>query len=342
MSWPTRSVSDCALEHRAHAFGDRELDLEPVREIAQHGRRRQPLDDHADLRGRLLRARAARDELARATVPARRRPARHDEVAHPGEAGERVRPGAGRLGEPPHLREAARDERRLRVVAEREPVRAARGQRDDVLRRRAQLDAGDVVAHVDAEEDGVHGDLNPHRELEVVARDDGGGRKPADDLVGDVRPGENGDGTIPDERREARAGRRVEALREAEDRRVAGQLPRRPRRRRGSEPRRRRARRRRSARRRSSRPRCRRAAPPSRSAGCGRSRLIASACSGSRAASVTSCPLSRRRHAAAVPHDPAPTTTALTRRSRSRWRRGRLRARTARAARSRPSSRSRA
>ena len=57
-----------------------------------------------------------------------------------------------RLGEPRHLGEPARDERRLRVVAEPEAVDAAGRERDHVLRRRAQLDADDVVVHVDAEE----------------------------------------------------------------------------------------------------------------------------------------------------------------------------------------------
>ena len=177
MSWPTRSVSDVPSSTAHTPFGDGELDLEAMREIPKDRRRGQSLDDHADLGRRLLRARAARDELSRSPVPSGRRPAGDDEVAHPGEPRERVRAGAGRLGETPHLREPARDERGLRVVAEREAVRPAGGEGDDVLRRRAQLDAGDVVAHVDAEQDRVHRDLHPDRELEVVARDDGGRRQ---------------------------------------------------------------------------------------------------------------------------------------------------------------------
>ena len=43
-------------------------------------------------------------------------------------------------------------ERRLRVVAEAEPVDAAGGERDHVLRRGAELDADDVVVDVDAED----------------------------------------------------------------------------------------------------------------------------------------------------------------------------------------------
>ena len=44
-----------SLEDGADALRDRELDLEAVREIAEHRRGRQTLDDHADLGGGLLR-----------------------------------------------------------------------------------------------------------------------------------------------------------------------------------------------------------------------------------------------------------------------------------------------
>ena len=57
------------------------------------------------------------------------------------------------LAEARHLREAARDQRRLRVVAEAEPVDAAGRERDHVLRRGAELDADEVGVHVDAEDE---------------------------------------------------------------------------------------------------------------------------------------------------------------------------------------------
>ena len=221
MSVVTRSVNGAPSRTAQTPFGDRQLDVEAMREIAEHRCRRQPLDDHADLRSGLLGPRAARDELPRPPIPAGRRPARDDQVSHSGQSGERVRPRARRLGEPPHLCQAARDERRLGVVAEREAVRPTCGERDDVLRRRAELDADDVVAHVDAEEDRVHRDLDAHGELEVVARDDGCRRKPAHDLVGDVRAREDGDGAVPNQGRESRAGCGVEPLREADDGRIA-------------------------------------------------------------------------------------------------------------------------
>ena len=179
----------------------------------------------------------------------------------PARPGERVRTCAGRLGEASHLRKAARDERRLRVVAEPEAVGSARRERDDVLGGRAELDSGDVVAHVHAEEHGVHRDLEPHRELEVVARDDRGRWQAADDLLGDVRPGEHRDGRVRTsvERRSPVAGSRpFVRLRSGAS---PGKRRRRPRRRRGSGLRRRRARRRRPAPRRSARRRLRRGPP---------------------------------------------------------------------------------
>ena len=129
----------------------------------------------------------------------------------------------GGLGEPPHLGEAARDERRLCVVAEREAVRCRRRRGRSTFFAAAQSSTPTTSSvHVDAEDRGVNGELEPHGELEVVARDHGRGREPADDLVGDVGAGEDGDRAALDERRESRAGRRVEPLREAQDGCVPG------------------------------------------------------------------------------------------------------------------------
>ncbi len=66
--------------------------------------------------------------------------------------------------------------------------------------------------------------LDADRKLEVVARNDCGRREPADDLVGDVGAGEHRNRPSRDEGRERRSGRRIEPLRETEDRRVAGQV----------------------------------------------------------------------------------------------------------------------
>ena len=67
------------------------------------------------------------------------------EIAEPRQPGQRERAAAHPLGEPAHLGQAARDQRGARVVAEAEAVAAADRDRDDVLQRAAQADAGDVV-----------------------------------------------------------------------------------------------------------------------------------------------------------------------------------------------------
>ena len=176
MSCSTRSVS-ATPRARHTTFGDRQLDVERPGEIAEDGRRRQPFDDHPDLGAGLLRGRALGDELTGAPVPARRRPARDDQVAHPRQPREGVRACACRLREPPHLRNPAGDERRLRVVPEAESVGPARGERDHVLGRRAQLHSHDVLVD-DAEDRRVQRELKPDRELEICACDDRGRREP--------------------------------------------------------------------------------------------------------------------------------------------------------------------
>ena len=77
--------------------------------------------------------------------------ARQHEIAETAEAGQRVAPPAFRARKPRDFDQAARDERRHRVVAEAEPLDHAGGDRDHVLQRAADLDAGDVVAHIQAQ-----------------------------------------------------------------------------------------------------------------------------------------------------------------------------------------------
>jgi hypothetical protein len=172
-----------------------------VREVAQDRRRRQPLDRHPDLADGLLRLDALCDQLAGSAVAADRRPAGDDEVAHARETREGLLLAPGGDREAGHLGESARDERRLRVVAERKAVRSAGGEPDHVLRGRAELDADHVVVAVDAEGDRGDLGLQVERELLVVARDHGRSGEIARDLVRDVRPGENGDRPAVDERR---------------------------------------------------------------------------------------------------------------------------------------------
>src|SRR6266540_499860 len=158
-------------------LGDRQLDPDPVRQIAKNGRRRQSLDHLADLGDRLLRSGALRDQLAGTAVAAEPAPAGDDQVAHPGEPGERLRASTAGRRQARHLRQPARDQRGLGVVAETEPVHGSGGERDHVLRRRAELDTDQVGVDVDAEDQRVDLVLEPDRELLVLGRDDGRGRE---------------------------------------------------------------------------------------------------------------------------------------------------------------------
>ena len=73
------------------------------------------------------------------------------QIAQAAQPGQRLAPAAHRAGEPRDLRQSARDQRRHRVVAEVQRLVDAGGDRDDVLQRRADLDADDVVGSVEPE-----------------------------------------------------------------------------------------------------------------------------------------------------------------------------------------------
>src|SRR5581483_11951199 len=101
----------------------------------------------------------------------------------------------------------------LRVVAELEAVDRSGGEADDVLRRRAQLDADDVRIHVRAEHARVDRMLQLPGEVAVLARDDRGSWEADGDLLRHVRPGEDGDGPAAPAGREPPAGGGIEPLR---------------------------------------------------------------------------------------------------------------------------------
>ena len=105
----------------------------------------------------------------------------------------------------------------------REPVDAARRERDHVLRRRAQLHAHEVGIDVRAEEARVERVLELSGEEAVLARDHRRRRQALGDLLRDVRAREDGDGAAADAGGKPLAGLRVEPLREAEHRCIARQ-----------------------------------------------------------------------------------------------------------------------
>ena len=131
--------------------------------------------------------------LAEAMVPRQVRAAGGDQVAHPGEAGERQRVRAGRDAEPRHLGQTAGQQPGLAVVAEAEPVGGAGRDRDDVLERPAQLDAEDVLVHVQPEPPPGDPRDDPLRERQVRGGDDGRRRQVARDLGREVRAGQRRD-----------------------------------------------------------------------------------------------------------------------------------------------------
>ena len=94
---------------------------------------------------------AARQLDADVAIAAQVPGARQHEIAEAAQTRQRFAPAAGGAGQPRHLRQAARDQRGQRVVAEAEPLDDAGGNRDDVLQRPADLDADDVVAAVQTE-----------------------------------------------------------------------------------------------------------------------------------------------------------------------------------------------
>ena len=107
-------------------------------------------DDLADRAQRFARRRAGGEREAEAAVARLVVGAGQHEVAHAGEAHERLLAAAEREPQARHLGEAARDQRDARVRAEAEAVADAGADRVDVLRRAADLDADDVVRGVGA------------------------------------------------------------------------------------------------------------------------------------------------------------------------------------------------
>src|ERR1700751_4567449 len=86
---PCREIRDAlAGEHGADSFGDRQLDPETMREVAQDRRRRQAFDRLADLGDRLLRGEPLGDQRARLAVAGLRAAAADHQIADSGEAGE--------------------------------------------------------------------------------------------------------------------------------------------------------------------------------------------------------------------------------------------------------------
>src|SRR5437762_4244183 len=180
-------------EHGADLLTDRHRHRVVLRERQRGGDGARALGDHARLPldgGRRLPPRQRHAELA---ITREAAGARQDEVAEPGEPGERRRAGAEGHREARHLGEAARDEGGARVLAEREPVGQAGRDRHHVLERAAGLDADDVLARVEPELARAELPLERAGERLVPRGDDGGGRAAERHLPRKRRARERGD-----------------------------------------------------------------------------------------------------------------------------------------------------
>ena len=94
-------------------------------------------------------------------------------------------------GQPRDLREAARDQRGQRVVPETQPLDHARGDRDDVLQRAADLDTRHVVAGVEPQPRPAKMFLHGGRSRLLRRSRENGGRKTTRDFRGEARPREH-------------------------------------------------------------------------------------------------------------------------------------------------------
>ena len=172
----------------------------------------------------LLTSSPPTDQLARPAVAAVTRGAGGDEVADAGQAREGGEVGAEAHAEARHLGEAARHERRARVVAEAQAVGDADRDGDGVLGGAAELDADHVVVGVDAQR--VAGDdaLQASREALIGRGDDGRRRHVVRDLLGMIGTRQRRDGggrLLGDDLGRPPQGVQLEALGQRELQRLA-------------------------------------------------------------------------------------------------------------------------
>ena len=88
---------------------------------------------------------------AQLAIPRQRPGAGEDQVAHPREPCEGLRPCPERRAEPGHFREAAGQQRRARIVAQPETFEDAGGDRHGVLQAACQFNADDITPRVHPE-----------------------------------------------------------------------------------------------------------------------------------------------------------------------------------------------
>ena len=174
-------------DHVIDPLRQRHLHVPGVGEFDHALGRRHALDHPVDRGQRLLDGLPPPHRLAKGPVAADRREARRHEVAHARQARERLGLGTERAAQAADLDQAARQERRLGVVARLQPVEDARGDGDHVLGRPGQFDPQQIAVGVDPEVRAVQQPLDRRRQGRIGRRHRDGGRQLAGDLRGDRR-----------------------------------------------------------------------------------------------------------------------------------------------------------
>src|SRR5574344_1970631 len=152
-----------AEERVVHGVHYREFHVHLFAERLRAPAGRNAFRDHLHVRKHVIQRFALADALAHVAVAAVPGKAGDDEVAHSGEARERVRICAHRASEAADFRLTAGDEGSARIVAAADAVDDAGSDSDHVLHGTAELDADDIRGSVDAEVGIAHHALHEFR-----------------------------------------------------------------------------------------------------------------------------------------------------------------------------------
>ena len=146
-----RRCRPCPTSSSHHRADDRHVDVALQRDAMKHRRGVRAFGDRPAVLHQLGDLAAFADRLAEREIAAAGRRAGQHQVAKARQAGQSLAPSAHRDPEARHFGEAARDQRRARVLAEALALDDAAGDRQHVLDRPADLGAGDIVGAVSAE-----------------------------------------------------------------------------------------------------------------------------------------------------------------------------------------------
>src|SRR5581483_7624739 len=171
------------VEEQVHLLRDRHLHADASCEVPDRTRVPYALGHFRHASDDVLQALTPAQSETDGPVPRLVAGAREDEVAEAGEASERpaVRAQTGR--ETRDLRQAARDESGPAVEPESEPIAHARGERDHVLHRAADLDPDDVRRRVHPERGAREDTLDRLGDVERPGGRRHGGRRAERDLA---------------------------------------------------------------------------------------------------------------------------------------------------------------